>query len=436
MPRDCTSKPGRGNIPPVLALLTALALTGCMGSGGAEAPSMSANRPDQPAGTTTSSPLIADLQARQSILPPGGAYAKVADAVLASDSGAAAAELRIAQLRAEARQKNWLPKIGPQVSLSTLGGLAAGFLVEQALFDNGRRKAERAYAAADVEVAAVSLSVGINQRVYDGLRHYVEAEQARAQAAVSQKAVTRLGEFTNLMNQRIEGGLSDRSEEQVLSQRKVEMEATLAADREAEAGAQAELAAMLTSPLTGVSGIDTLPVVQSTAEPLAVVKARGEAARTMAEAHAAKANLLPGISATSSIDGGGINPGISLSGGMFGAGTKAEMQALDATQDVVNRQTAEVSDTANRRIVSLQSQIAQLRTREAQGAEVLQQTEENLGLFTEQYKVGRRTLLELAAQYDSFARLQRDQTSLRYEIALIELEIARDRGILVDGARM
>ena len=82
------------------------------------------------------------------------------------------------------------------------------------------------------------------------------------------------------------------------------------------------------------------------------------------------------------------------------------------------------------------SQITTLASRQAQGAEVLRQTEGNLALFTEQYKVGRRSLLELVGQYDSFARLERDQVSLRYDIAVLELEIARDRGLLVDGARL
>jgi adhesin transport system outer membrane protein len=72
----------------------------------------------------------------------------------------------------------------------------------------------------------------------------------------------------------------------------------------------------------------------------------------------------------------------------------------------------------------------------AQGARVVAQTEGNLSLFVEQYKVGRRSLLELVSQYDSFARLKRDQVALQYEIALLEIEIARDRGLLVDGARM
>ena len=109
---------------------------------------------------------------------------------------------------------------------------------------------------------------------------------------------------------------------------------------------------------------------------------------------------------------------------------------MQQTGDVVDRQTAEAAETANRRIVSLQQQKANLASRQAQGNAVLRQTAANLDLFTQQYKVGRRTLLELVGQYDAYARLQRDQTSLGYDMALIDLEIARDRGLLVDGARM
>ena len=56
--------------------------------------------------------------------------------------------------------------------------------------------------------------------------------------------------------------------------------------------------------------------------------------------------------------------------------------------------------------------------------------------FRRRGSLSRRTLLELVGQYDSYARLERDQVSLGYSIALLELEIARDRGLLVDGARM
>lgn len=449
MPMDRIIGSGAGIRPPARTLaalaLAAALLGGCVGLGGAEGGF--ASRANQtPAGLAQGgvdrpaeggSALISDLQARRSVLPPGGAYARVADAVLKADSGTAAAELRIARLRSEARAKNWLPKLGPTVSLTSLNGLAAGLLLEQALFDHGRRKAERAYAAADVEVAAVTLSTDINQRIYEGLTHYISAERARAQGALSTKAYDRMEGFAEVMRQRVSGGMSDNTEQQVISQHLAEMQATAATDREAEISAMAELNAMSAPGLDGLRGIDRLAVRGHRSEPLSVVKTRGEGERSIAESHIARAGLLPGLSANADLTGDGLTPGLRLGGsGLLGMGTRAEFAALDATADVVARRSAEAAETADRRIVALERQIAQLESRMAQGATVLAQTESNLSLFVEQYKVGRRSLLELVSQYDSFARLERDQAALQYEIALLEIEIARDRGLLVDGARM
>lgn len=432
---------GTGNaarrLVPALAGLALLA--GCMG--GPEAPSMLQTHDQagpgavgQPAGTG----LIGDLQARRSVLPRGGAYAKVSDAVITASSGAAAAELRVAQLKANAQAKNWLPSIGPSVNLSSLGGLAASLLLEQAMFDNGRRKAERAFASADVEVAAVSLSTAMNQRVFDGLSYYVNAQRAHAQAAVAQAAASRLQEFNSIMGKRVAGGLSDGSEQQVLNQRLAEMQATVVVDLQTESSQMAQLSALTGQPMGGINGLDTLPDLgPSMTEPLAVVKARSEGARAIAQAQMQLAGMKFGLAATAGLDDGGINPGVRLNGtGLLNPGAKDNIAALQQTGDVVDRQTAEAAETANRRIVALQQQKANLASRRTQGDEVLRQTAANLDLFTQQYKVGRRTLLELVGQYDAYARLQRDQVSLGYDMALIDLEIARDRGLLVDGARM
>ena len=381
------------------------------------------------------SSLIADLQARQSLLPPGGAYAAVADAVIEASSGAAAAELRVARLKAQAEATNWLPQIGPTVSLTSLSGLVASLLIEQALLDNGRRKAKRAYAAADVEVAAVGLSADINQRVFEGLSFYIDAARARDQAAIAERAMARLAEFDRIMGQRVTGGLSDRSEQQVVSQKAAEMRATAAGDRQAEATALAELA-VLTGRGLSIGGLDSVQVLAHT-EPLSLLKARGEAARMIAAAKVQHAGLLPGVTGSIGFDEDGVNPGIRIgTDGLFGLGTGASLKALEATAEVADRQIAEAAQDAQRRRVALERDIASLQSRQAQGSEVLRQTVGNLDLFTEQYKVGRRTLMELVGQFDSTARLERDHAALKYEIALRQLELARDAGALVDGARM
>ncbi|MEF3045863.1 TolC family protein [Tabrizicola sp. L79] len=445
MPKGTVRKIRFGAFRPGLMMAALFALTACVNGAGFDVAKMGFGRGDAPSDLPrpeltrqgqVESVLIADLRARRSLLDPAGPYGQVASAVLDAGAGVAAAELRVARLKAQARSKNWLPSIGPDVSLTSLGSLAASILVDQALFDGGARKAERAYAAADVEVAAITLASETNQRVYDGLKHYLTAQRATDQAIVSERSVSRLAEFERIMRLRVEGGLSDRSEERVLGQKLAEMQAMASADRQTAAMAMAELSAMTSRPLTGLSGLQTLPPDQAAPEPLSVLRARGEGARTLAEADLARAQMLPGVTAEVSLGTEGVDSGLGLSGGNFGFGSTAQRQAIDATPDLVARRAAKAAEDADRRIVTLASEIQSLQSREAQGAEVLRQTGANLQLFTEQYKVGRRSLLELVQQYESFAHAERDQVALKYLAADLRLQIALERGALVDGARM
>jgi outer membrane protein, adhesin transport system len=168
------------------------------------------------------------------------------------------------------------------------------------------------------------------------------------------------------------------------------------------------------------------------------VMERGLGARSIAEADMARAGLLPGIAARTTVDGeGAIDSGVRLgTTGLISAGLGSNLQALGAAEEVADRRIAEAAEEAQRAIIALESEITTLRMRETDGAEVVRQTGANLDLFTEQYEVGRRTLLELVSQYDSFARLERDHAALKYEIALRQLQIAKARGQLVDGARL
>jgi outer membrane protein, adhesin transport system len=427
-----------------LALVALLAVSGCdgatfppvamfgLGSGmrPSDAAAVSALAPQ---GVVQSS-MIDDLRSRRTVLPASGPYAEVADAVIGASAGVAVAELRVARLKAEAKAKNWLPSIGPQVDLTSLGSVIASLVVEQALFDNGRRKAERAFAAADVEVAAVTLTTDMNTRVYEGLAHYLDAERAREQAAVAARGVERLAEFDRIMAIRVEGGLSDRSERQIIQQRVTEMQATYASDQAARDAALAELNAMSARPLEGLTGLSDVDLAN--AEPLSVVMARGVGARSVAEAKMAKASLLPGLSASATVNDDRVVGGLRAGGGLLNLGLGDNIAALDAAADLADRKTAEAAEDANRQQVSLEREIAALQLRERDGAEVLRQTGGNLEMFTAQYKVGRRSLTELVGQYDSYARMERDQAALKYEIAVRQLRIAMERGQLVDGTRL
>lgn len=436
---------------PGTALAFVLALSGCMGGYGPDVTKFgfgAGTRPDQaslaPGGelarsgqaSAQGSAIIGDLAARQSVLPTVGPYADVAQAVIEANAGPARAELRVARLRAEARSQNWLPTLSPTLSLTDLGEAAASLLLEQVLFDGGGRKAERAFAAADVEVAATTLSLDFNQRVFEGLGHYLRAQRALEQARLAETAVGRMAEFERIVGIRLEGGMSDRSEQQVIAQKAAEMRAKMNDDRFQAQQAMAELNAMSPRPLDGLSGLQPLPADPGAPEPLSVVKARAEAARMMAEADMARSGYAPKLTAAAAMDHkGNAESGLSVEfDNALGLGTGAALDAIAASRDVADRRVAQTAEAANRDLVALQQEIATLTAREAEGRAVLGQTEATLHMFTEQYKVGRRTLMELVNMFESYSAMEREMAGLKYEIALKRLQIARDRGVLVNGA--
>lgn len=448
---------GRGKRPAaqLAAVTSILVLTGCMGNGLPGVAMFGGSSPAQPAATGANvseitlaatdkadrgeqqSSVIDGLIARRSVLRAQSPYAQIASAVLTANKGSAAAELRVARLRAEAKSKNWLPSIGPSLSLTSLGAVAASILVEQVLLDNGKRKAERAFAAADVEIAAVGLSEEMNTRVYEGLAHYLNAQRAMAQANAAQKGVGTLQDYGRIMGLRVEGGLSDRSEERVILQKIAEMQSLATADQQAAETAMAELNAMTQVPMTGLSGLPSVNAPAGPSEPLSVLKAEGEARRALAEAKMARTGFLPGLTASGTLDKGGLSGGLSLdTDNGFGFGTGASLRAIEASEQATLQKVESARDDAARKIAALEREIATLKSREAQEAQVLAQTARNLEMFTRQYKFGRRPLMELVGMYETYTGLERAQVALKFDIALHSLQIAKKRGILVDGARM
>jgi len=446
MPLLSHKRMGQGSWHPLpCACAAVMFISGCIG--GPQAARLGTGQglgpsdPPQPGsfeqqGVVTSG-LIDSLRNRRSVIEGHGPFTAVADSVIAASAGAAIAELRVALLRAEARSKNWLPSIGPSVNLASLGSVLTSIVLEQTIFDNGRNKAERDFAAADVEVAAVVLAQDMNDRVYEGLSYYIEGELAREQSAVAQAAVERLREYDRIVGVRVSGGLSDRSEAQIIRQKFTEMQSTLASDNAAVNAALASLNAISASPVTGARGLQAVGT-DAGAEPLSVLMARGNGARTIAEAKVARAGLLPGLSARTTLDqDGDADSGLRLgTDGLLTLGLGSDLAALGAAEDVSDRRVAEASEDARRDIVTLEQQILALQIRDRDGSQVLAQTKINLDLFAEQYAVGRRTLLELVSQDESYARLAREHVAIKYEIALRQLQIARVRGQLVDGARL
>ena len=378
------------------------------------------------------STVIQGLLGRSSVLPADSAYARVTAAVLAANARAAETELRAARLRAEAASKNWLPTIGPNISLNSLGDIVSQIVVEQVIFDNGRKKGERAFAKADVEVAAVTLAEDTNDRVATGLDLYLLAAEGREAAQLHRATLREMEHFEYIMAERVRGGVSDMSDLNVIRQKLSEIRASIAANDEDAQTAIAELNAMSIAPQDDVRGRETLQISASAAQPLAVTRAEAEKERSIAQAQIDRANQLPGISAEAALgenSGGGITAG----GTAIGLGTGARLKAIEAAKDAANRRVAQANEDSNRSLRKLDGQVAAKarQAREARGLTV--QAKANLDLFRAQYEAGRRPVMDVVGVYETFAARQSSEVSLKFESLRLQIELARVQGVLANG---
>ncbi|SLN39535.1 TolC family protein [Roseisalinus antarcticus] len=383
----------------------------------------------------TASEIISTLLTRRSVLEPGP-LRDVASAVLAANSRTAEAELRAARLRSAAAERNWLPSIGPQISLSSLGDVVSSLVVDAVLYDNGAKIAERDYARADVEVAAVALAENTNERVMTALDLYLDAEASRARAAVTQAALARMERFDYVMAERMRAGVADRADRQLVAQRLSQMRSDLSSDREAAATARAELAAMTAYPIDDVSGVSDVAAPDPGAEPLSVMKARAEADRSVAEATVARAAQLPGLSATGSIVDGESSGGLVAGGTGIGFGTPAALRAIEAQREAASFQVADAREAADRRLRQLSGQLAsaQRQAREAQG--IAAQAAETYALQEAQLSTGRVSVNDVVGAFETKVRAERTAATLVYEATALRLRLAEAAGLLVNGDQM
>ncbi|MAC73459.1 MAG: transporter [Marinovum sp.] len=386
---------------------------------------------------SSQSQIIDQLQSRWSILPPDSSYAQVAEAVLASDAQVAAAELSAAKLRSKAASKNWLPSLGSVVSLTSLGDMVANLVLDQVLFDNGRAKAQRAFAAADVEMAAATLSLDTNGRVYQALDLYLQAQKGDEVAHQSDVVLAEMKKFQWIMNERVKGGVSDMSDLNILNQKLAEIKAERSRGGQNRRSALAELEAIAARPLDAIDGETEIEISGSEVTPLSVLEAQASQRRDIASAKIDRSSELPSLVASAS--GGTSDPALEIgvqSDRFFDFGTSARLRAGKAAQTVANRQVEQAKETANRRMQAYLQDLTSAKRQLSEAQALRKQAWNNFTLFHRQYEAGQRQVMDVVGVYESYARQQRRLLEIKYQIAQLKLQIARDLGLLADGAKI
>ncbi|WP_216597737.1 TolC family protein [Loktanella sp. 3ANDIMAR09] len=395
-------------------------------AGAAAAPTMDATLP----GGDTSD-IIAGLKARRTVLNDG-LYAGVAHAAVSNRTSQAEQDLRAARFRAQAQSKNWLPSMGPQVSLSSVGSLVTTLFIEQTILDNGRNKAERAYANAEVEVASVTYAQDANDRAFEALNLLLTAQAAEARAAVNAAALPQLERYAYIMDERVKGGVSNPVDASIVHQKLQEMRADRDLDLEGAASARAELAAMTGAPVTG-STTDAVFRTELTAQPLPDLKAEAEATLAGAEADAGRAGFFPRLAGIASI---GDSSDVGLTAQMdqdIGFGTRDAMRAIEAQRVAAIAAVSETREDTARTLAKLEAERSSLTRQLAQAEQLAEGAAQTFNTYVQAQRDGQRTVREVVTLMESRVGTARRAASLRYDIIRNDLKTAALRGVLVDG---
>ncbi|MGR3484588.1 MAG: TolC family protein [Paracoccaceae bacterium] len=380
------------------------------------------------------SPLIQSLLARRAS-PGSPAMAQVAAAVMAANARTKEAELRAAMLTAQATETNWLPTLGPTISLTSLGDTVARMALDAVIFDNGGKRAEREAARADVEVAAAALAMDSNARVAQALSLYVTAEAARTRAEVSEAGLSQMTEFRDLIAARVSGGVSDRGELALVTERLGRLRSDITADRLAERTAMAELSSMVATPVDALRG--TAAPTVGDHEPPSVLKATAEATRADARARMARAGFLPGIGASASLGSGGGDGGLTVAiPNGIGLGTGAQIEAARMQAEAARGAITDARQSATRRAATLAAQAQAARGNATAADARAAEAGRTFDLYAAQLRAGRRSVPEAAGAFMSRIDAAREGVTLRHEALAHDIARAAIFGALVDGDRI
>ncbi|TRD16679.1 TolC family protein [Palleronia caenipelagi] len=385
---------------------------------------------------TANSEIIDALMARRSVLPSGSSEAQLAEAVIAADMSPAAVELRAAVLRSKARDKNWLPKLDPRISLTGLSVLDGSLLTDLVLFGNGGKKAERNFARADIDVAAVALSQTRNQRIADALSLQNARAEAEEKLAISNAALTRLKEYRRVLAGRVGGGIENPSDLTNLDQIIASLDADAQTERRAAEGASGQLSVLTAGVMASPPNPTGFAVPGFGNDALPVLNAKAEAERARAEADLARASLSPQLSAGASGGAAGVSGGLSTGGSVMIFGREAQIESIEAQAAAAEGRVQAISEQTERQMQRARDDAASAEGGVRDAKDVAARLAENHRIFDAQFRAGQRKLLEAAKLYVSLTNQRKEAVSLAARAREARIELAREQGVLIDGSRI
>ena len=109
------------------------------------------------------------------------------------------------------------------------------------------------------------------------------------------------------------------------------------------------------------------------------------------------------------------------------------MKAIESARETAERQISEAEEDARRNYSRQTRRLASFRRQEAEAATLAQTSRETYRLFQAQFDAGQRSVLDVVSIYEEWVQREQAHIDSKYEVVLIQLELARDLGVLADG---
>lgn len=363
----------------------------------------------------------------------------------------AQAELQGATVDVKIAYSGYQPELQSSAGVGTEDTYDYRVAVAQPLYDWGRTGADVERAKAELVAAEANLADVAEKAALEAVQAHIEVLRSQDLVNAAQDNLEVHKRFTQLAVDRTSGGVGDATEVELAGVHQGEAESVVANVQGALRNANSVYQSRVGAAPRAVSSIPELPLdmgrgnsleaATKNAPAVVAARARGDAARSAATVQ--KADLLPKLSAEAYVrgDNGSNDPrtglGVRVTGptlnglANFGRVEAANLQA----------ESAEWAAEAARRDATLQAEALfnnepTLRRRISILAEQIKKARALRELYEDQFKIGERSIADLANVQGDIFRIEREIIAARYDILDLQYSAAAALGYLMDSLQV
>jgi len=369
--------------------------------------------------------------------------ATISRAVVVNESRSAAQGL-VEQREAERATTAWgrRPQLEPVASIDSEGTTNLGLGLSIPIFDFGRNNARTAQADAAIRLAELEYWIERNEAASIALEHLASAAEAIALVEVTVASRDRVQTLLDMSQQRVQSGVADRAELELITLRLSELDNDIANDRSALQLALSLLAEAIEENRTSsdVPSLDamitSLDHSEIAAVPPLVLRAEYAEERSEFILDQVRAERLPRLvlQASATHDGAEPSTAATLSLDTSGAsilGAGARIDAARSAVSVARSETLRSVQQAQTERDRLRHERQRLLEQSASLSALITQSRRSADLFEQQHSIGSRPLTDGITVLRTLLQAERDRIAAQASLARLLVSRAAMDGRLV-----